>query len=83
MQSTGATIHHVLASGGLSGSGAFIPRFAPAHLVGSSRGGSFPKQRTVQPGFRLELNIGSGYIITSPVRHVTSAGDTIDPADIM
>lgn len=63
--------------------GAFFPVFTPAHLAGSSLGGSFLKLRSVHVGFRLELGTDRGFIITSPVRDVTIAPPIADPTDIM
>jgi hypothetical protein len=63
--------------------GAFFPVFTPARLAGSSLGGSFLKLRSVHIGFRLELGTERGFIITSPVRSVTIAPPTVDPADVM
>ena len=51
--------------------GAFFPAYTPARLAGSSLGGSFLKLRSVQPGFRLELNSGDRCIVTSPVQTAT------------
>jgi hypothetical protein len=63
--------------------GAFFPVFTPARLAGSSLGGSFLKLRSVHVGFRLELGIERGFIITSPVRTVAIAPPVTDPNDIM
>lgn len=62
--------------------GAFFPVFMPAHLAGSSLGGSFLKLRSVHVGFRLELNTERGFIITSSVR-TASIAPPVDRADVM
>jgi hypothetical protein len=56
--------------------GAFFPDFTPAHLAGSSLGGSFLKLGTVHVGFCLELVAEGRSIVTSPVRAIATA-----PAD--
>lgn len=63
--------------------GAFFPVLMPARLAGSSLGGSFLKLRSIHVGFRLELNTGRGFIITSPVRAVAVAPAVSDSTDIM
>jgi hypothetical protein len=63
--------------------GAFFPVFTPAHLAGSSLGGSFLKLRSIHVGFRIELGTDSGFIITSPVRAVVIAPAVANPNDIM
>jgi hypothetical protein len=63
--------------------GAFFPVLTPAHLAGSSLGGSFLKLRSIHVGFRLELTTDRGCIITSPVRGVTMAAAVAVPTEIM
>jgi hypothetical protein len=63
--------------------GAFFPVYTPARLAGSSLGGSFLKLRSVQPGFRLELNCGDQCIVTSPVRTATLTPAASSTSDLM
>jgi hypothetical protein len=51
--------------------GEFFPEFTPARLAGSSLGGSFLKVRSVHVGFRLELGVGRGFVLTSPVAAIS------------
>jgi hypothetical protein len=51
--------------------GKYFPEFVPARLAGSSLGGSFLKVRGIYVGFNLELELGQGSIVTSPVRSIT------------
>ena len=51
--------------------GAFFPSFVPAHLCGSSLGGSFLKLHVVHPGFCLELcHDDLGLIVTTHVKTI-------------
>lgn len=51
--------------------GAFFTSFAPAHLCGSSLGGSFLKLHVIHPGFCLELcHEDLGLIVTTQVQSV-------------
>ena len=53
--------------------GAFFPEFTAARLAGATLGGSFLKLRSIHIGFRLELAVGKGVIITSPVATISIA----------
>jgi hypothetical protein len=50
--------------------GARFPAFTPARLCGSSAGGSVLKRFGVYPGFRLEFEVDSRRIITSPIMSI-------------
>jgi hypothetical protein len=50
--------------------GPFFPDFTPAHVAGSTLGGSFLKQRGIYAGFQMELTSGRQRIITSRVQSV-------------
>jgi hypothetical protein len=50
--------------------GSFFPDFTPAHVAGSTLGGSFLKQRGIYAGFQMELTSGCQRIVTSRVRRV-------------
>jgi len=54
--------------------GPFFPEFTPAHVAGSTLGGSFLKQRGIYAGFQLELTAGRQRIITSRVQSVVRNG---------
>jgi hypothetical protein len=60
--------------------GEFFPQFTTARLAGSTLGGSFLKMRSVHLGFRIEFAVGTGVIVTSPVRHISVAPG---PRDVM
>lgn len=55
--------------------GPFFPEFTPAHVAGSTLGGSFLKQRGIYAGFQLELTSGRQRIITSRVQSVVRHTD--------
>jgi hypothetical protein len=54
--------------------GPFFPDFTPAHVAGSTLGGSFLKQRGIYAGFQLELTAGPHRIVTSRVQSVVRNG---------
>jgi len=63
--------------------GPFFPDFTPAHLAGSSLGGSCLKLGSVHVGFCLELVARGRFIITSPVRAIATAPPDATPAVVM
>ena len=50
--------------------GRFFPDVTPAHLHGSSFGGSFLKMAWIGIGLRMEICGGGQQIVTSPVRTI-------------
>lgn len=56
--------------------GQFSPDYVPAHLAGSSLGGSFLKHLGIYVGFRMEFHIGDRRIVTSRVEAV----DVVPPS---
>jgi hypothetical protein len=56
---------HVLVRGGR-----FFPRFTPAHVAGSTLGGTIVKLYGVYPGLRLEFRLDGRCIVTSAIRRV-------------
>lgn len=59
--------------------GRFFPEFTPAHLAGSSLGGSFLKLRGIYVGFSMEIHFDHRSIITSRVRTIYAIGP-VSPA---
>lgn len=50
--------------------GEYFREFTRARLAGSTMGGSFLKVRSIHVGFRLEFNLGSQFVLTSPVASI-------------
>jgi hypothetical protein len=54
--------------------GADFPEFRRAALAGSTRDGRAIKANTIDIGLRMELHLGRGTIITSPVASIVRSG---------
>jgi hypothetical protein len=50
--------------------GHFFPQLTPAHLAGSTLGGSFLKLRGIYVGLRMEMNVDGQRIVTTPVESI-------------
>ena len=63
--------------------GEFFPEFTSARVAGATLGGSFLKLRCVHVGFRLELSLGTRFVVTSPVQSVGVAPASASSAEVM
>jgi hypothetical protein len=50
--------------------GQFFPTLTPAHLAGSTLGGSFLKMRGIYVGLRMEINVDGERFVTTPVESI-------------